>query len=307
MSSSVHYTDIYDPLNNEKHLEKTWVDSSWDELDPADGVWAQFVGYQRCGVAKDLFRNSINVDHPLWNTGDYDENRENPVYPFKAMPCEEKRVSFFHKAAVKFCGGEETTEMEIDKEDRENRVSRNFADMLCDYAEKCGPSEKKVFFKKGGRGMKWVSNGEMMEKLGLMIEETQRLMEDQDFKLNLSDVSVRNYPRRIFESFCERYEEWMDGETSFKMNAEAKAFVPGEQWMPLLSRSSPKKICGAYANDPPPPKGKPEKKRPAGNVSSAAQLCWHMKNESDEKLKDIEKKLELLIGMNGPVVKAKAV
>ena len=308
MPRGVHYSTIYDPLENEEHRGAIWV-KNVEPKDPSEGRWEQYVGYGRSSWEKDLFRNSMNVDHPIWTAEDYDEKKENQVYPLKKFPCEEKRVSFFHEEMAKCAGEEKTTTMKIDQEDRENRVSRNFADILCDYAEKCGPNEKKVFFKEGGRGTKWTSKGELMEKIGLRVEEVKELMEDPDFILNLSDVSVRNYPRRIFESFYERYSEWVDSEDSerFKLNAGAKVFVPGEQWMPLLSRSSPKKICGVYEVEPLPPQGKPEKKRPPSKVSSEAQLCWEMKNDSDEKLREIEKKLELLIGLNGPIVEAKPI
>lgn len=305
----VHYSKIYDPTENEGHREATWVDTSLDPQDPSEGYWCQYCGYGRYGWAKDRFRESMNADHPLWTKENCNKERGNPVYPFKVKDSEQKRVSFFEKAAVQFKGGEETTTMKIDGEDRENRVSRNFADMMVDYAEKCGPNEKKRFFKGGGRGKKWTSNRGLMENIGLRVEEVKGLMEDTDFRLNLSDVTVRNYPRRFFESFYEIYTEWFDDEEASKsnLNVDAKEFVPGEQWMPLLSRSSPKKIIGEYAIEPLPPQGKPEKKRPSGKVSSEAQLCWAMKNDSDEKLKQIEKKLELLIGLNGPVVKAKPI
>lgn len=304
---AVHYSQIYDPAEKEEHRAATWVDTSWGGDEQGEGYWEQYCGYTKWSTEKDLFRNSMNVDHPVWTKEDYNEEKENPVYPFKAKETEQKRVSFFEEASVQFKGEVGITTMKIDEEDRENRVSRNFSDILVDYAEKCGPNEKKIFFKEGGRGMKWTSNGELMEKIGLRVEEVKELMGNADFRLNLSDVSVRNYPRRIFESFYERYTEWVDGERSFKMNADAKVFVPGEQWMPLLTRSSPKKICGVYEVEPLPPQGKPEKKRPPSKVSSEAQLCWEMKNDSDEKLKQIEKKLELLIGMNGPVVEAKPI
>ena len=286
MPMAVHYSQIYDPLENEEHRGAIWV-KNVDSEDPSEGIWEQYVGYGRNSWEKDLFRDSMNANHPLWTAEDNDKKKENPVYPFKSPSFKVKRVSFFHEGVAKCADEGETTTMKIDQEDRKNRVSRNFADILCDYAEKCGPNEKKVFFKEGGRGKKWTTNGELMEKIGLRVEEVKELMEDKDFRLNLSDVSVRNYPRRIFESFYERYSEWMDSEedsNKSKLNVDAKEFVPGEQWMPLLHRSSPQKICGVYALEPLPPK-----------------------NDSDEKLKEIEKKLELLIGMNGPVVKAKAV
>jgi hypothetical protein len=305
----MRYTDIYDPLGNEEHRGATWVDTSSEDDELGGGYWEQYCGYNKWGTEKDLFRNSINVDHPVWTKGDYDEEKENPVYPFKVEETEQKRVSFFEEASVHFKDGEETTTTKIDGEDRQNRVSRNFAEMMVDYAEKCGPNEKKRFFKEGGRGKKWTSNGERMKKIGLRVEEVKELMEDADFQLNLSDVSVRGYPRRIFESFYKRYREWFDEEEASKsnLNANAKEFVPGEQWMPLISRSSPKKIFGAYSVEPLPPQGEPKKKRPSGKVSSEAQLCWAMKNDSDEKLREIEKKLELLIGLNGPVVEAEPI
>ena len=310
---SVHYSKIYDPAENEEHRAATWV-KSVDPEDPSEGHWEQYSGYRRVGWAKDRFRESMNVDHPLWTKEDYDKDKKNEVYSPDQKNLSPERITFGDTCLMKVIGDDpmaEAVEEEIDTQDRENRVSRNFADMLCDYAEKCGPNEKEVFFKEGGRGMKWTSNEELMEKIGLRVEEMKELMGDPDFILNLSDVSVRNFPRRIFESFYERYTEWVeskDDSNESKLNVDAKEFIPGEQWMPLLKRSSPKKIMGVYSVDPLPPKGEvPEKKRPQSKVSSEAQLCWAMKNDSDEKLKEIEKKLELLIGMNGPVVEAKAV
>ncbi len=312
MPMSVHYSKIYDPAENEEHRAASWV-KSVDPEDPSEGQWEQYSGYRRVGWAKDCFRNSMNVDHPLWTKEDYDKDKKNKVYPLDEKNLPPKRITFGETCLTKVIGGDrgtEAVEEKIDIQDRNNRVSRNFADMLCDYAEKCGPNEKRVFFKEGGRGMKWASNGELMEKIGLRVEEVNTRMEEQDFRLNLSDVSVRNFPRRIFESFYERYTEWVDIEdedTQSNLNADAKVFVPGEQWMPLITRSSPKKICGVYSVAPLPPKGKPWKRRPPSDVTSESQMCWAMKTESDVKLKEIEKKLEFLIGLNGPVVEAKAV
>ena len=297
---AVHYTKIYDPLENEEHREVRWEEKQ--------GVYVQYEGYGRDGSAKDMFRNSMNVNHPLWSSGDYDKEKTNEVYPWSTSWLPANRVSFNDTCWVSFKGEEGSVTTKIDPEDRENRISRNFANMMCDYAEKCGPSEKKIFFQKGGRGMKWISNEVLMEKFGLRIEEIHELMEDPEFKLSLSDASVKNFPRRIFDSFYERYTAWFDEKdkgTKSNFNAEAKVFVPGEQWMPLIQRSSPKMIGGVYKVYPPP--GVPVSRRPQSKVSSEAQLCWQMKSESDEKLKEIEKKLELLIGMNGPVVEAKPI
>jgi hypothetical protein len=301
---AVHYSLIYDPLGNEEHRGATWGQS--------EGHWVQYCGYGREECDKDRFRNSMNVDNPLWATTDYDKEKKNEVYPLGQQSLPLRRIGFVDTCFTRFIG-DETAEPEkqmIDSEDRENRVSRNFANMMCDYAEKCGPNEKRIFFKKNGRGMKWVSNEELMVKLGLRIEGEKELMKDSGYIMSLSDVSVRNFPRRIFESFYERYTEWFDLEhtdSNSAMNVEAKTFVPGQQWMPLLSRSSPQKICGVYKVNPPLPQGKMIHKRPKGRVNSNSRLCWEMKNDSDEKLKAIEKKLELLIGMNCPVVEAKAV
>jgi len=314
MPASVHYTQIYDHADNDEHRVATWV-KSVDPEDPSEGIWEQYCGYGRYGIEKDHFRNSMNVSHPLWTKEDYNAAKKNEVYPRGVDSClsatsPKKRVTFVDTCSTKVKGEEGEGKEMIDPQDRDDRVSRNFANILCDYAEKCGPNEKKVFFQEGGRGMKWVSNDGLMEKIGLRVEEVKILMVDPDYRLNLSDVSVRNFPRRIFESFYERYTEWMDSEdhrSESNLNVGAKVFVPGEQWMPLITRSSPKKICGVYSVEPLPPRGKPWKRRPPSDVTSESQMCWAMKNESDVKLKEIEKKLEFLIGLNGPVVEAKAV
>jgi len=247
----------------------------------------------------------MNEDHPLWSSDDYDKEKKNEVYAWSTSWLPANRVSFNDTCWVSFKGEEGEGIEKIDPEDRNNRVSRNFSDMLCDYAEKCGPAEKKIFFKEGGRGMKWTSNEVLMEKLGLRIEQIHEGMKDPEFKFSLSDVSVKNFPRRIFESFYERYLNWLNPPKISKLDAGAAPFVPGEQWMPLLKRTCPQKICGVYKVDPPP--GAPVTRRPRGRVSSESRLCWQMKNDSDKQLREIEKKLELLIGMNGPVVEAKAI
>ncbi len=301
-----HYSEIYDPQENESHREAKWVEDE-DSEEEGDGMWVYYEGYGQSSSEKDYFLVSINSDHPFWSSDDYDQNKKNEVYSGRTSGQSEKSVSFSDTCVAMMDGEWWPRSEKIDPEDRENRVSRNFSDMMCDYAEKNGPNEKKRFFKEGGRGMKWVENKELMGKIRVRIEDVNDLMEDPNFQLSLSDASVKNYPRYIFESFYQKYSEWINRKHESNLNVDAKVFIPGEQWMPILSRNSREMICGVYAIDPIPPSSRPEKKRPKSKVNSQSQMLWEMKNESDEKLKVIEKKLEVLIGMNGPVVTAEVI
>ena len=204
--------------------------------------------------------------------------------------------------------GSEPT-FKLDGRDREDRLSWNFSKMLADYCEKAhGIGGKKKFFKLGGAGERWSKDKAMMKELGGKFEYLADALKDEDFKISLSDQSVKNYPRYHFEVLHKRYTEFMG--SSSLLRADAPEFVPGGTQKNVLCRTSPKNICGVYSVEqkPPEPCGPPPPRRPsASSKESSSMLLWHMKEESDIKIDNLEKKLDLLINMSGPVVQADSV
>ena len=96
-----------------------------------------------------------------------------------------------------------------------------------------------------------------------------------------------------------------------RLNAGAPVFIPGgvSSDFPKLVRCDPQKICGAYVNERPiKPAGPPPPRRPiATTKDSNSRFAWEIKQESDSKIENLEKKLDLLIQMNGPIVNAEIV
>ena len=64
---------------------------------------------------------------------------------------------------------------------------------------------------------------------------------------------------------------------------------------------------GPSAIKPKKPSGVPQMKRPSSSYDSAAMLAWSMKRESDEKIGELDKKIQKLIDLHGPVVCAERI
>ena len=310
-STLVHYADIYD-LDDKHHREPRW--------DIRDNVYRYYEGYgQRdCSEKKD-FLESINRDHELWS-GETPERKRAP----RIFTAEEHIDRMLSQSDVGLQvdfltetwdgldrglpQGSEPT-FKLDGRDREDRLSWNFSKMLADYCEKAHDiGGKKKFFKLGGAGERWSKDKAMMKEFGGKFEYLADALKDEDFKISLSDQSVKNYPRYHFEVLHKRYTEFMG--SSSLLRADAPEFVPGGTQKNVLCRTSPKKICGVYSVEqkPPEPCGPPPPRRPsASSKESSSMLLWHMKEESDIKIDNLEKKLDLLINMSGPVVQADSV
>ena len=204
----------------------------------------------------------------------------------------------------------------LDGRDRVDRLSWNFSKMLADYCEKAkGVEAKDKFFLFGGAGEIWSKNKGLMKEFLPRFERISEELVDEGFKISLSDQSVKDYPRYHFTQLYGRYKEFMKSGT--RLNASARAFVPGNMVsrrdVPKLARCGPPKICGAYSVGPCilkpiPPTGPPPPRRPsASSQDSGSRLAWTIKQETDTKIDTLEKKLDLLIQFNGPIVKAEIV
>ncbi len=312
-STLVHYADIYDP-EDKKHSEPRWSD--------VDQRYRYYEGYGQ-GLCREKadFIESINQDHELWS-GETPERkvgcrvftRDEHIDRMLTESDVGRQVDFLAVTLgwVDYQAHVVQTFM-LDGGDRTERVSWNFSKMLSDYCEKaCGVEAKEKFFLHGGVGETWSKNKELMKEFSPRFERIFEQLEDEDFKISLSDQSVKDYPRYHFLKLYGKYKEFMKGRG--RLNPLATEFVPGAPTvLPKLARCGPPKICGVHSVGPCrlkplKPTGAPPPRRPsASSRDSCSQLVWEMKQESDTKMYGLEKKLDLLIQMNGPVVKARVV
>ena len=79
---------------------------------------------------------------------------------------------------------------------------------------------------------------------------------------------------------------------SFKFNPNATVFVPSVIFSPALEKESPPKPVGAA----------PGKARPHSKDRPDHLLPWKICEESDKKILELDRKLQLLINLHGPVV-----
>lgn len=319
------YKGIYDPLNNEDHMRTRLVPESWDR--PAH--YAHYEPYGRNSKEKEDYIDSINREHELWSLPFEEDDREKKVsfvveglfmsrdsyqlngglWPGQYMSDVFLRVPQKLEMEVIY---PEMWKEDIDTSDRGKKASYAFAQMLAVYVEKCSESEKKTFFDRGGKGWKWSQDKELMKKVGKLFErENCNIRDDPNYCISLSDISVKSYPRHHFLKICDLFLDFMEKkEEVSSLNPWAKEFVPGQCFISPLVRQSPKKITGVYAiEQPKKPPGVPKSRRPkASSNNSTSQLCWQMKGETDSKIEDLQKKIDLLLQLSvGPVVEAKRV
>ena len=274
MTHETHYADIYD-LADKNHSTPRW--------DKCGQRWRYYEGYGRDCSEKTDFMISINRDHELW-VGEIPE-RETKV-----------KVDFGESAKVRYIGSESLFEEEkVDMGDREDRVSWNFGKMLCDYCEKTGgPEGRADFFKYGGKGRSWNTNKQMMKDFSPLFESIKESLSDESFKVSISDQSVKDYPRRHFRDLYKRYKESM--KSTSLLRASAVEFGPSQVSVDLLSDIKPERPVG-----PPPPR-RPTASSQDASASKRSLVDWTTEMATDKKIEDLEKKLDLLIEMNGPVV-----
>jgi hypothetical protein len=295
MNSEFHYSDIYD------------FDSHEPRWDSVDKIWRYYEGYgQGKCPEKMLYRTSINLDHPLWSSGGADKDG-NPVGTHSSS----KKLMFNEKAVVVTVGEEGVNTEKIDCLDRHDRTSWNFALMLVEFVEKCPQRNRMSFFKSGGGGEKWTKNIEMMKDFKRIFDWMDRMLVcDKTKKIALSDQTIKDYPRHFYEQIASLYETYM-GELlgvnwwvekkvekkKFKFNPNATVFVPSVIYGEACQKESPPKPEGVA----------PGKFRPISTSKGDSMMAWNLYEETDIKLVEIERKLQALINLQGPVVHAQQI
>ena len=298
MNFELNYSDIYD------------FDSREPRWDPVDGIWRYYEGYGqgKCSE-KMLYLDSINRDHSLWSPGGVGKSG-NPVGTHSSS----KKLMFNEKADVLTVGEGGVSTETIDGSDRRDRTSWNFSLMLAEFVEKCPPGDiewRKSFFKTGGGGDKWIKNTEMMKDFKRIFDWMDgMLVRDKTKKIALSDQTVKDYPRHFYEQIASLYETYMDElmgvnwwvekkveKKKFKFNPNATVFVPSVIYGEACQKESPPKPAGEA----------PGKLRPISSSKGDSLMGWDLYEQTDTKLVEIERKLQALINLQGPVVHAQQI
>lgn len=312
--SGAHYGDIYDPAENPGHVGERSVEM-WDTLDDGTRVcykrYIPYEGYGRTSQEKFDFLISINKDHPLWSPGGYGKNG-NVIG--KKEDSKKKSLIFDEEMKVKVIGENEVVTEMIDGSDRLSRTSWNFNLMLANFVEKSGKDDRSSFFDEGNIGDRWSENMELMKDFKRMFDWIDQMIASDDRKkIALSDQSVKDYPRRYYHQIKDVYmkfmgeklgsdwwkEEKREEEKFFKFNPTAAVFVPRVIFSPAVQEKK---------NSPPKPMGPvPMKSRPHSTDRPDHLLPWKICNENDKKILELDRKLEMLINLHGPVVEARRV
>jgi hypothetical protein len=313
--SGAHYADIYDPEGKPEHWGKRYVEV-WDTLDDGTPIcykrYIHYEGYGRNSQEKFDFRISVNKDHPLWSSPGGRGRGGNPLG--KRGDSAEKSLMFNEEGEVKVIGENEVVTEMIDGSDRYERTSWNFNLMLADFVEKCSGQERASFFEEGFYGEIWTKDMEMMKDFKRMFDWIDAMKaSDNDKKISLADQSVKNYPFRYYEQIRELYMKYMERELggkwwivegkkeekveekkTFKFNPNAAVFVPSVIFSPAMEKISPPKPEGPA----------PEKSRPHSTNGPDYLMPWRICEESDKKILELDRKLQMLINLHGPVVEA---
>ena len=300
------YKHIYHPEGNSGHQIKRIVTENEVLPDGTPVLYKRFVYYEGYGQKTDekvAFMKSVNEDNSFWR----DE------CPGKAIPLSEsgigKETRFHPVARVRIISPEnDTGEESIDAGDRHERVSWNFSNMLASYVEECRVSDRPTFFK--GVGEKWAKNGYLMEEMGRIFDWMNDMLTNPDWSIGLAEISVKEYPVVYYREIEKLYRDHMkradakkgdvdkgpeistsNGENKFRFNPSATEFYP----------------LSEYTKPPKPSGDPPYFTRPNGCEDSSAKLAWNLHQLSDQKIWELDKKLQLLINLHGPVVCAEEV
>ena len=301
-----HYSDIYDPGNNPTHVGHRWIREEEILPDGKPVTYKRFSHYEGYGSKtqeKSDFLCSINRDHPLWSPGGIGKSGNSVC---GANSVEGKSLRFNESSRVMVIGDSCESEEKIDGSDRHARTSWNFSLMLCDFVEKCSKVERDTFFDSNCRGSRWSENKELMEDFRRMFDWILDMKKTDPYKkICLSDQTIRDYPAVHFNHALRVYNDYMgsldvivnDFGKSFKFNPEAIVFVPSVITSPALDKGTPIK----------PPGYPPNKNRPRGTSVKNSMLPWNLCDESDKKILELDRKLQMLINLHGPVVCAKQI
>jgi len=308
-TSSASWSEIYNPGEKVEHMGVRW----YSETSTSPGYYAHYQPYGSKSDEKMDFIESINSEHFLWNEEVQDklaDERGNVLYP-RGAPVKIRGSVHFDEIGTFSEDTDIQTFMKIDGEDRTQRVSWITSTMLGEFVEKCPPKDRERFFDYGGGGRKFVKNSEKTEKILQRLEEIEKKMKDPEYKISLSDITVKDYPRYFFQFALRKLREYVKSGPTLRVTAPE--FVPNfgnpDKKSTDLVRTSQKKICGVYLlnEKPQKPSGPPPQRRPSSREDSSSKLFWTMKAESDKRIKDLDKKLDLLIQMGGPVITAEKI
>lgn len=303
-----NYSDIYDPGNNPAHVGHRWI---YEKEVLPDGTpvtykrFSQYEGYGSKTQEKSDFLFSINRDHPLWSPEGIGKSGN---LVCGANPVKGKSLRFNESSQVKVVGVSGESKEKIDGSDRYHRTSWNFSLMLCDFVEKCSKVERDTFFDSHCPGSRWSRDPELMEDFRRMFDWILNMRKDNPEKrVSLSDQTVKDYPVVHFNHILEVYNKYMgsldkkvivnDCVKSFKFNPEAVVFVPKV----IASSTIPKEFPNKPLGNP------PNKNRPRSTSVKNSMLPWNLYEESDKKILELDRKLQLLINLHGPVVCAQQI
>jgi len=302
-TTRAHYAEIYN------------FDDRGPRWSQQDQRWVYYEGYgQRYCREKMDFLESINVDHPLWSSEGYGLGRNtvgkggDPVV---------KSLMFNEESEVKVVGENEVITELIDSSDRHEKTSWNFGLMLANFVEKCSKGDRPSFFKGGFYGEKWTKNEELLKDFKRIFDWIDHMKAiDEKKNISLSDHSVKNYPKHYYDQISSLYKVYMEEKfginwwkkdtveveekeekKSFKFNPNAAVFVPRVIFSPALEKEYLPKPLGAA----------PGKTRPRSTARPDHLLPWKLYEESDKKLLELDRKIQMLINLHGPVVEAEQI
>jgi len=298
IAEDIHYKDIYDPIENKAHIGARVIYEAGFLGDGTPVTYkrhVQYEGYGRNSAEKRSYLRSINRDHPLWCEEIPPPKRSVPTAEGRKRSPDSAGTSFNTDAEVTLIGEENHNSIEsIDVADRQDRVSWNFAKMLEFFVEGCSVEERAVFFKEGGKGLKWSQNRNLVDGFERIFKWISNMKKENRGKnIAITDITVKDYPEKHYRDIEGQFmllRKECDSKVSkgFKLNPLASEFVP-------------------LAMKPKKPSGVPHMKRPSRSHDSAAMLAWSMKRESDEKIEELDKKIQKLIDLHGPVVCAERI
>jgi len=281
------YTDIYDYENKSHNTPR---------YDKHTKNWRYYEGYGRepC-TEKAQFLKSLNLDHPIWVSEATRLSSAGCIYSTQEYETL-RQGDIGHRMGVNFIGEtsvrtvSDTSVSMLDGRDRVDRISWNFSKMLMDFGDKTNDREgQNNFFKDFGKGSAWSKNTDMMRAFKPFFDNINTQLEDDNFKISLSDQSVKSYPRHHFICIRDLYNVFMDtvGDTEKidKLDPEAKEFIPP--------------VCVKPAGPPPP-------RRPSASCkNTTGHVTWDKNSSSYEEL---SQKLDKIInGLDIPVVHAERV
>lgn len=307
--SGTHYDDIYNPAENPSHGRTRYAEE-WDTLDDGTPIcYKRYTPYEGYGPKSQEmfdFRISINKDHPLWSQVDYEKGGNKVMKKGDYM---EKSLVFNEEAEVRIMGDNAIIREMIDSSDRHERISWNFSLMLANFVEKCSHMDRPSFFEEGFHGQKWSRNVEMMKDFKRLFDWIDMMRAaDKNKGISLADQSVKDYPFGFYEQIKELYLKYMEKKLGtewcmaeeknekkiFKLNPNAAVFIPSVIFPPSMEKTSPQKPEGPT----------PEKTRPRSTSGPDHLMPWRICEESDKKILELDRKIQMLINLHGPIVEA---